>query len=53
VASCRLRLGDIGLDPADFPKIAAAVRGIMQVFMGDFPETEWVGEDPGEADGDG
>jgi hypothetical protein len=40
--SLGIAFGDIGLDAADFPKIAEAVRATMNAFMVDFPETEWV-----------
>lgn len=34
--------GEVGLDAADFPRIAELVRNILEAFMRDFPETEYV-----------
>jgi hypothetical protein len=34
--------GEMGMDASDFKKIAAAVLAILQAFMRDFPETEFV-----------
>ncbi len=40
--SVGIAFGEIGLDASDFPKIAKAVLSIVQAFMADFPETEFV-----------
>jgi hypothetical protein len=37
--------GDVGLPASEFPKIADAVRTIVEAFMREFPETEYV-DDP-------
>jgi hypothetical protein len=37
-----ISFGEIGLDAGDFRKIAKTVLGILQAFMCDFPETEFI-----------
>jgi hypothetical protein len=37
-----IAFGEGGLDALQFSKLAEAVREVMQAFMADFPETEWV-----------
>lgn len=33
--------GEVGLPASELPKIAEAVRGVMQAFLAQFPETKW------------
>jgi hypothetical protein len=37
-----IAFGDIGLDASDFPKLATYVKSLLEAFMRDFPETEFV-----------
>jgi hypothetical protein len=37
--------GEVGLDAGEFPKIAEVVHGLLNVFLADFPETEFIEAD--------